>query len=86
MEIVKQKTFSKWLDTFIEEKGIDLDQGFELISNTGVHHYMTLGVVIEAIKAAPLTEQKAIKLEIVKLDFVNAKIEKYLIHLAQALI
>ena len=41
--------FTKWIDTFIEEKGIDLEQTFEFENASG-WNLMPYGVVVEAIK------------------------------------
>ena len=76
--------FVKWLDTFIEEKGIDLEQGFTVHGPSGENH-MTYGIVIEHMKIAPANEQKQIKDMLVKLDFKNAKIEPFLEHLGKAI-
>lgn len=77
--------FNKWLDTFIEEKEIDLEQTFE-IETSATWHLMPVGVVIEHIKIAPVHEQQAIKHMLVKLDFYNANIVDYFKHLATALV
>lgn len=77
--------FNKWLDTFLEEKGIDLEQGFELEGSWGTN-FFTYGVVVEAIKNTGKEEQKAIKNMIVKIDFMNGDVRHYFRHLAQALV
>lgn len=81
----ESSSFNKWLDTFIEEKGIDLDDEFTVESPDGTPNYMSYGVVIDHMKIAPESEQKALKDVIVKLDFKNASITDFLKHLAQAL-
>ena len=73
-----------WIDRFLKEKGVDLEQSFVVEGNSGAN-YMTLGVVVEHIKLAPKQEQTAIKNMLVKLDFNNAPVEPFLKHLAQAL-
>lgn len=74
--------FDNWLNTFIEEKGIDLEETFEVEGPSGTN-FMSLEIVVEAIKSAPSQEQKKIKDMMVMIDFKNAKIEPYLKHLAQ---
>lgn len=76
--------FNTWLDTFIEEKGIDVEQGFTVEGPSGENH-MTYENVIDAIKQAPKQEQAAIKTMIVKIDFVNGDVKDYFRHLAQAI-
>lgn len=79
------KSFDKWIDTFIEEKGIDLNEIFSIESN-GETHYFELGNVIENIKATSKEEQEEIRKMIVKIDFHNADVIDYFKHLAQALV
>lgn len=77
--------FSKWLDTMMDEKGLDLEQTFEFNDARGEYNLMAYGVVIEAIHGAPAHEQAAIKTMLVKIDFVNGDIKHYLRHLGLAL-
>lgn len=76
--------FNEWLDTFLSEKGIDLDQGFEVAGPSGINH-MTYENVVDAMKQAPAHEQAAIKNMLVKIDFQNADVCRYLRHLAHAI-
>ena len=62
--------FTKWLDTLIEEKGIDLEQTFEFENDNG-WNLMPYGVVVEAIKTTVGEEQRQIKNTLVKIDFAN---------------
>ena len=80
-----QTAFDKWLDTFIEEKGIDLEDTFDLDTNDNLHIF-DYGFVIEMIKQTSKEEQKKIKAKIVYLDFFNKDIKHFLRHLAKALI
>lgn len=77
-------TFSKWLDTLIQEKQIDVDRVLTVQGPSGPN-FMPIACVIEAIKGAPASERAAIKTMIVRLDFANAPIVPYLQHLAQAI-
>ena len=83
--IEQDESFNKWLDTFIEEKGIDLEETFTIEEN-GQLHIFELGNVIDNIKATSKEEQKAIKDMIVKIDFNNADVVDYFKHLAKALV
>lgn len=73
--------FNDWLDTLISEKGIDLEETFEIENNT-----MPYGVVIEHIKIANKTEREAIKKVLVMIDFKNGDIKHFLRHIAQAIV
>ena len=77
-------TFNAWIDTFIEEKGIDLDQCFDVegVSGTNVMPY---GVVVEHIKLTSGAERRSIKTMIVKIDFMNGDVCHFFRHLGQAL-
>lgn len=81
----KENSFNKWLDTFIEEKGISLEDTFSLEEDENFHIF-EVGNVIENIKLAPPEEQAQIKDMLVKIDFNNGSVLDYLRHLAQALV
>jgi len=76
--------FEKWLDTFIEEKGIDTERIIEAEGRSGAN-FIPVGCLVEAIKAAPLREQQQIKTTIVKIDFCNGDVMHFFRHLAQAI-
>lgn len=77
-------TFTKWLDTFTAEKGIDMEHVLTVKGASG-DNMIPVGCVIDAIKSAPAREQNAIKAMIVKIDFHNAPVLPYFAHLAQAI-
>jgi len=79
-----KQRLDEWLDTFIKEKGIDLEEAFTVEGESGTN-FMTVGMVVEAIKSAPITEQYAIKAMIVRMDLHNASIVPYFKHLARAI-
>ena len=83
-EKAEENSFNKWLDTFIEEKGIDLGQILEIKTENNTH-YFEVGNIIENIKATTPEEQEEIKNMIVKIDFYNGDVVDYFKHLAQAL-
>jgi len=72
----------KWLDTFLSEKGIDLETPIDVMGESGMN-YMTVGVVVEHIFIATPQEQAAIKDQLVKIDFHNASVMDFLIYLAE---
>lgn len=82
--IKRKNEFDNWLDTFIEEKEIDLGHIIEIKTNNNVH-YFEIGNIIENIKATSKEEQAVIKDTIVKIDFNNGNIIDYFEHLAKAL-
>ena len=84
MKTTKAAGFARWLDTFLSEKGIDLEQYFSVEGPTG-GNIMPYGVVVEHMKIAPAHEQSAIKTMLVKIDFMNADVRRYLRHLGQAI-
>ena len=81
---VEENSFNKWLDTFIEEKGIDLNFVVEIATNNNTH-FFEIGNIVEHIKATTREEQTAIKDMIVKIDFYNGDVIDYFKHLAKAL-
>lgn len=78
-------SFNNWLDTFINEKGISLDNTFEIEDN-GTLHIFEIGNIVENIKDTSPKEQAEIKDMLVKIDFYNGDVIDYFKHLAQALI
>ena len=77
-------TFRKWLDTLIEEKGLDTEQRWEIEGPSGINS-IPLGVVIEHCKVTTAQEQAEIKNILVKIDFVNGDVLHFFSHLARAL-
>jgi len=81
----EKEEFIEWLDTFLEEKGIDLEDDFTVQGAFYGDNHMTYEVVVEHIKIAPRHEQKKIKDMLVKIDFKNGDVKHFLRHLGQAL-
>lgn len=77
-------TFNTWLDTFIDEKGLDTDATLEAEGPSGTN-IIPLSILIDAIKGAPEKERQAIKHKIIGLDFVNAPVMPFFAHLARAI-
>jgi len=78
-------TFNTWLDLLVDEKGLNLEKIIVIDGPSG-ENMVPLGVVVEHIKIAPKAERTKIKDMLVKIDFMNASVEHYLTHLAQALV
>lgn len=78
------KKFNEWLDTLIEEKGVDIEEVF--VVEAGLYEDMTYGCVIDAIKNTSKIEQQKIQNILVKIDFQNGDIKHFLRHLAKALV
>lgn len=76
--------FDKWLDTFVSEKGLDVETMLEAEGASGMN-YIPLACLIDALKAAPPSEQAKVKQAIVRLDFINAPILPFFNHLAGAI-
>jgi uncharacterized Fe-S cluster-containing radical SAM superfamily enzyme len=76
--------FDKWLDTFVSEKGLDVETMLEAEGASGMN-YIPLACLIDALKAAPKHEQARIKSALVVLDFTNAPVLPLFNHLARAI-
>lgn len=76
-------TFSKWLDTFLTEKGIDGEQMLLVEGSSGENH-IPVACLVDLMKQAPKNEQQGIKTMIVKIDFRNGDVLDYFKHLARA--
>lgn len=78
-------SFDNWIDTFISEKGIDLEETFEAEGPEWGVNIIPYGVVVEHMKIAPQSEQAAIKNMIIRIDFKNLDVKDYFRHLGKAL-
>lgn len=77
-------TFSHWLDTFLEEKGIDGEETLEVQGPSGCN-VMPLQIVVDAMKQASPLEQRKIKGTFVRIDFANGDCRHFINHLAAAI-
>ncbi|QBP29195.1 hypothetical protein KNU48_gp048 [Mycobacterium phage Silverleaf] len=79
--------FAKWIDTFVDEKGLDLGHTFTISTPGHVWetHYIPLEVVIDIAKGVSANEQLTIKNTLVRLDVCNQPVLPYFEHLAKAL-
>lgn len=76
--------FSKWLDTFVEEKELDTDIVLEVEGKRAIN-YIPLECLLKAIKQAPSHEQEEIKAMLIKIDFWNGDVIGYFRHHAQTI-
>lgn len=77
-------TFTKWLDTLVDEKGLDRDQTITAQGASGPN-YIPLDCLLTAIKSASAREQAQIKTTLVKIDFRNGDVMHFFRHLANAI-
>lgn len=77
--------YEKWIRTFIEEKGLDIDLEFT-IEHNNTTHFITLGFIIDLIVKAQKQEQEQIKNKIVYIDFRNGDVIHFFEFLANAYI
>ena len=80
-------TFAKWIDTLVDEKGIDREERIEVEGPSGLNS-IPVACLLDAMKQAPKSEQAGIKRMIVRIDFVAPgpkPILDYFRHLAQAI-
>lgn len=81
----KISQYEKWIRTFIEEKGLDLDLEFT-IEHDNITHFIAFGFIIDLIVKAPKQEQEQIKDKIVYIDFRNGDVIHFFEFLANAYI
>lgn len=80
-------TFSKWLDTLIEEKGFDLeDIVFDGDNKKGVYNLMPLGVVVEFLKNCDTVTQSKAKKQLIWIDFKNGDMMHYFKFVAEFIV
>ena len=76
--------FKLWLDTFIDEKELAMEDTFTVDKN-GTMNIMSYKTMYEHMLIAPKDEQKQLKNMIVKIDFLNGNILDYFKHLGKAI-
>lgn len=78
---MKTNEFDEWIDKYIEEKGINLDELFSLEVD-GIGHLFDYASIIEQIKCTSKSEQEKIRNKITEIEFYNADVKDFLRHLA----
>ena len=78
---MKANEFDDWLDKYIEEKGINLDEPFSLEVD-GIGHLFDYASIIEQMKHTSKSEQEKIRNKIAEIEFYNADVKDFLRHLA----
>ena len=79
-------SFNHWIDTFLQEKGIDTEDRVCAEGEMGMNS-TPVGVLVDMMKSAPSHEQQGIKAMLVKIDFVapgRKPVLDYFAHLARA--
>lgn len=79
-------TFSKWIEIFLSEKGIDMDDIVIAEGNSGANH-IPVECLVDMMKQAPVNEQNGIKAMLIKIDFIaggQKPVLEYFAHLAKA--
>ena len=76
--------FKSWLDTFIEEKDLSMEDTFTVDKN-GTLNIMSYKTIYEHMLIASKDEQKQIKIIMIKIDFFNGNILNYFKHLGKAI-
>lgn len=76
-------TFDNWIDTFLSEKGIDVEHVLTVRGPSGPNR-IPVGSLVDLMKQAPRHEQAGIKSMIVRIDFSNGDVLDYFRHLARA--
>lgn len=77
-------SFNEWLDRYLDEKELNLDQTLE-VEGPGGWNIMPVAVVVEAIKGTVESEQRQIQRILVGIDFSNGDPLHFFKHLAQAM-
>ncbi len=79
----KRTGFQGWLNTFLSEKGINMEETLEVEGPSGTN-WMPVGVLVSLMNQTSAAEQAGIKAMLVRIDFKNAPVRPYLRHLAGA--
>lgn len=76
--------FQGWLDVFLSEHEVDMEETFEVEGPSGVND-MPYAAVVLAMKRTGTEEQKKLQDLFVRADLVNADVRAILRFLAQAI-
>jgi len=77
--------FNKWFDTFIEEKGIDLNENFYFYEGE-LAHIVEIGTLAAYVKNCYGPVKAKIKNTLVMIDFKNGDVKHYLKFLAKGMV
>lgn len=77
--------FNSWLDTFVEEKGLDVEHRFDVEGPEWGWNSIPLSVVIDTAKNTTPAEQAEIKKQLVAIDFKNGDAMHFFEFLAKQL-
>lgn len=77
--------FVSWMQTFVSEKGLDLDHRFEMVGPGCMVNSIPLSNVVAATCQTCQSEQALIRKHLVLLDFRNSNVMEYFEKLAGAL-
>jgi len=75
--------FNTWIDTFIEEKGIDRETFIDVESENGTPNSIPVGCVVDQLKVEEKSTQAQAKNIIVKIDFHNGDVMDFFKFLAK---
>jgi hypothetical protein len=80
-----KKEFEKWLNTFVDEKGLDRDYEFKVPDHPiyGAVVGLTLDIVIKALVGAPADIQKKVKDKLVLIDYANGDVMHFFQYIAE---
>lgn len=77
--------FSSWIDTFVEEKDLDLDHRFDVEGPEWGWNSIPLASVVDAAKQCCPTEQAQVKAKLVEIDLRNGDPMHFFEYLAKGL-
>lgn len=81
----RKSAFEKWLETFLDEKCVDMSHSFT-VDHKGTFHIVDMEFLKEVILKASEQEQRQIKDKIVYIDFKNGDVMHFFNFLAGAYI
>lgn len=77
--------FSSWLDTFVDEKKLDIEHRFDVEGPEWGWNSIPLASVVDAVKQCSSAEQEQIKTNLVELDFRNSDPMHFFEYLAKGM-
>ena len=80
--------FNKWIDTLLEEKGIDVEESLTVFKGgdkNAESRELTVGFIVEHIKVTGAETPAMVKNALVRIDFANGDVRDFLAHIGASL-
>lgn len=85
MSTMTATTFTAWLDTFVDEKGLDREHVFTVEGPLWGDNFIPLQCVLDMVAQACPSDQSKVKDTLVKIDVLNGDAMHFFAYLAKGI-